>query len=317
MRYTILLSFFLLQLLKGRAQQKIPFLFRFQEKKTAKEIHKHLSHDTLIKTSKANIHIYYSNEPNKPYLLLLHGMGVDAKTNWYRQISYLSKHYNLLVPDLIYFGTSTSEEKNYSVEFQVEQIHELVQTLNLGPKISVMGFSYGGLTAAVYNQFHNAEINKLIIIDGPVKFFSGQMADSLAHVVGVPSMSNIIIPQSISDYKAMKKAVLSSNFPTTKKFKLKLIQYYFTPTLEPRQLEINYLIEHQSTYQNYDYNIGKTPTLLIWGGKDGVVPLSVGKKLHERFPKTTQLLIYKKGKHDSHFSYSKKLNKAVVNFLKN
>ncbi|WP_317896973.1 alpha/beta fold hydrolase [Aurantibacillus circumpalustris] len=317
MRYTFLFSFFLCQLIGLRSQTKIPFLFRKQEEKTTKHIHKYLSHDTLVETSQANIHIYYSNKPNMPYLLLLHGMGIDAKTNWYKQISNLSKHYNLLVPDLIYFGTSTAKENNYSVEFQVEQIHELIKKLNINPKINVMGFSYGGLTAAVYNEFFNAEVNKLIIIDGPVKFFSGQMADSLAHIVGVPSMSNIIIPQTVSEYKAMEKAVLSKKIPTTKKFKRKLIHYYFTPTLEPRQLEINYLIEHQNRYQFYDYNIDKTPTLLIWGAKDGVVPLTVGEKLHEYFPKTTQLLTFKKGKHDSHFRYSKKVNKAVVNFLKN
>lgn len=299
------------------SQTKTPFLFRKQEEKTTKHIHKYLRYDTLIETTKAKIHIYYSNARNKPYLLLLHGMGVDAKTNWYKQISYLSKYYNLLVPDLIYFGGSTAKEDNYSVEFQVEQIHEVIKKLNLNSKINIMGFSYGGLTTAVYNELFPTEINKLVIIDGPVKFFSGQMADSLAVLAGVSSMSNVIIPQTVSDFKGMEKAVMSKKIPITKKLKLKLIRYYFTPTLKSRQLQIIYLTAHQSIYQNYNYNLDKTPTLLIWGGKDGVVPLSVGENLHKRFPGTTQLIIFKKAKHDSHFRYSKKVNKAVVKFLSN
>ena len=55
--------------------------------------------------------------------------------------------------------------------------------------------------------------------------------------------------------------------------------------------------------------------MLIWGAKDGVIPVSVGIKLHNAFPNTTQLIIYPNAKHDAHFSETKKLNRAIVNFL--
>jgi pimeloyl-ACP methyl ester carboxylesterase len=79
---------------------------------------------------------------------------------------------------------------------------------------------------------------------------------------------------------------------------------------------MSYMIEHQLAYQNYNYNLDKTPTLLIWGGKDGVVPPSVGMALNKAFPSTTQLIIFPKAKHDAHFSQTKELNKAVIEFLK-
>lgn len=300
-----------------KAQTKTPFLFRLQEKRVIKHIHKYLPQDTIISTSKAKIHIHYSNVPNKPYLLLLHGMGVDAKTNWYKQVSYLSKDFNLLMPDLVYFGKSVATEDNYSVEFQAGQIREALQKLNIPGQIHVMGFSYGGLTAAVYNQLYSQEVNKLIIIDGPVKFFSTAMADSLALRLGVASMSRVIVPQNSKEFTAMQKAVLSRNIPMTRRFKNKFIRYYFSPTFASRQLQLNYLTKHQSTYQNYDYHLAETPLLLIWGAKDGVVPLSVGTQLHEHHKTTSTLLVFKKAKHDAHFRNSKKLNKAVARFLTN
>ena len=189
--------------------------------------------------------------------------------------------------------------------------------LNVTAKINVMGFSYGGLTTAVYNQLYPAEVNKLVIIDGPVKFFSSHVADSLALVAGVPSMTNIIVPQNLDDFRAMQKAVISKKIPMTRHLKLKIIRYYFSPALKQRQLQLNYLTDHQNIYQDYNYNLDKTSTLLIWGAKDGVVPPSVGEKLHERFPNSTRLIIFKKAKHDSHFRYPKKLNKEVVKFLSN
>ncbi len=79
---------------------------------------------------------------------------------------------------------------------------------------------------------------------------------------------------------------------------------------------MDYLFKRQSIYQAYNYNIDKTSTLLIWGAKDGAVPLSVGQNLHRAFPSTTQLLVFPKAKHDAHFRESKSVNKAVIGFIK-
>ncbi len=298
------------------SQTKMPAMFRWQDRYAKKNMHKYVKGDTLIKTSDATIHIHFNNDPSKPYLLMLHGMGANARTNWGSQVKELSKHYNLILPDLIYFGESTSASNNYSIELQVEQIHEALIKLGITAKVNVMGFSYGGLTAAMYNQLHHDDVLKLIIIDGPVKFYSGQLADSLANLVGVKTIKNVIVPPTIADFDGMKKAVMSQGFPATKKLKRKIIKYFFMPTKLIRDAQMDYLFERQSIYQTYNYNIDKTPTLLIWGEKDGAVPISVGNNLHKAFPNTTQLLVFPKAKHDAHFRERKKVNKAIIQFLK-
>lgn len=317
MRGTSFLFVFLIISTCCLSQAKLPFILRVQQKWVVRHVHAYLHHDTLISTSQAKIHLHYANDPAKPYLLLLHGMGVDAQTNWYKQVAYLSRFYNLLLPDLIYFGKSTSTEENYSVEFQATQIREALRTIGVQSKIPVMGFSYGGLVAATYNQLFPDDVSKLVIIDAPVKFFTMRMADSLTCALGVASMTNIIIPQNMHEFKAMQKAVLSKWYPVTKGLKLKLIRYYFTPTLKSRQQQLLYLSSHEASYRAYDYHLATTPTLLIWGAKDGVIPLAVGKELHARFPESTRLIILKKSKHDGHFRYAKTINKAVAKFLSN
>lgn len=314
---TWLICFTLLSVLTLCGQTATHRLFRMQERIVSRSIQKHLPLDTLISTGQASIHIHYSRQPGKPYLLLLHGMGIDARTNWFRQIPYLSGHFNLLVPDLIFFGRSLSPEKDYSPEFQARQIHQALSLLNIPGEIHVMGFSYGGLTAALYNELYPEEVNRLVIVDGPVKFFSAQTADSLARSAGAAGIAHIIVPRNPSDFKAMQKAVLSKKLWVSRRFQKKIIAHYFLPTLNDRERQLTYLAEHQTHYQALDYQLDITPTLLIWGARDGVVPLSVGERLHQRFPATTQLLILKKGKHDSHFRYFKKVNKTVLNFLTN
>lgn len=313
--YKLIIAVFIFSYSLAISQARVPAMFRWQDKQAKKHVKKYLHHDTLLKTSEATLHISYNNDTSKPYLLLLHGMGANARSNWYKQIKPLSKQFNLIMPDLIYFGESTSSTQNVSVEFQAQQIKEAILKLGITTKINVMGFSYGGLTAAMYNGLFHNQVNKLIIIDGPVKFFSGKMADSLAKCIGVNCMNNVIVPTTIAEFDGMQKAVMSSPFPMTKKIKRKIITHFFEPTKDIRNKQMNYLIDHQATYQNYTYNLDKTPTLLIWGGKDGVVPPSVGVSLNNAYPNTTKLIIYPNAKHDSHFRETKKLNKAVIQFI--
>ena len=316
MKKIFLHLFFVFYFFSFWSQNKTPAIFKWQDKFAKKNIKKYLGNDTIIKTSNANIHISFSNNPKKPYLLMLHGMGANARTNWSSQIKTLSKEFNLILPDLIYFGESTSSSENYSIDFQVEQIREAILKLGINSKLNVMGFSYGGLAAAMYNQLYPSEVIKLIIIDGPVKFYSGKMADSLAHLVGVKNIKNVIVPSTIQEFDGMKEAAISGGFPAPKNFKRKMLNCFFLPTKELRDKQMDYLFERQTIYQNYDYNLDKTQTLLIWGARDGAIPVSVGYNLHQAYPNTTQLLIFPKAKHDVHFRNSKQLNKAVTNFLK-
>ena len=297
------------------AQSKQPWLFRWQDKQARRHLQHYVKQDTLVASSQALLHISYNKEPGKPYLLMLHGMGANARSNWSSQIGPLSKHFNLILPDLIYFGESISASGNFSVEFQAQQIHEALLSLGLADSLHVMGFSYGGLTAAMYNELYQPTVKSLIIIDGPVKFFSARMADSLAAGVGVQGMNNLISPTTPAEFDGMVKAVISSRFPVTKGMKRKIIRHFFSPVKALRDKQMNYLIAHQAQYQAYDYKLAQTRTLLIWGAQDGVIPLSVGRALHEAYPQSTRLLVFPKAKHDAHFKERKALNKAVIAFI--
>jgi pimeloyl-ACP methyl ester carboxylesterase len=313
-----IILFMICCLLEGNciSQNSAPFFFKIQDKQVTKHIRKYLEKDTLIKTSEAIIHVHYSIKKNKPNLVLLHGMGGNGKSNWYNQIKPLSKHFNLIIPDLIYFGESSSSSNDFSVEFQAKQLREVLKQINYADNINMVGFSYGGLTTVMYNEFYPNDVDKIIIIDAPVKFYSSQIADSLAHLAGTDSMHRVIVPTNFKEFKAMKKAVISRVFPVTKRIQTKIINYVFLPTKHLRDKQLNYLIDKQNYYQSLNYNIDSTPTLLLWGKRDGVVPLSVADKINKTYPATTKLVVFKKAKHDAHFRNPKQLNQEIIKFIK-
>ena len=73
------------------AQNKTPPLFRWHNHHLKKYTKKHLQIDTFISTSSAVIHIHYKKDSLKPYLLMFHGMGLNARSNWSAQVKSLSK----------------------------------------------------------------------------------------------------------------------------------------------------------------------------------------------------------------------------------
>ncbi|MBS1651184.1 MAG: alpha/beta hydrolase [Bacteroidetes bacterium] len=277
----------------------------------------YLKHDTLISTSSATIHITYNQNPNKPDLLLLHGLGLNGLSTWKRQVKILSESYNLIIPDLIYFGKSKSFSQNYTVEFQAQQINEALTQLNFFKKMYVAGYSYGGLTAAMFNQIFHEKVEKLIIIAGPVKFYSSLLADSLAKSVGSPNIYHILVPENIKEFDAMRKAMLSKKMFIPRFIKRKIITEHFMKQKADRHKIIDALLNNEKKYQTLNYNLQNTKTLLIWGNRDGVVPLFTGNSIHNAFPLQTQLIILKNIKHDVLFRKSKMVNKYISAFLIN
>ena len=86
----------------------------------------------------------------RPVLVLLHGFGPPATWQWRRQVIPLSRRFRLVVPDLLFFGgSSTSAAARVSEAHQAEAVAKLVAAV-VPPgvaRVSVAGTSYGGFVA--------------------------------------------------------------------------------------------------------------------------------------------------------------------------
>uniref|UniRef100_A0A7N0ULG4 AB hydrolase-1 domain-containing protein n=1 Tax=Kalanchoe fedtschenkoi TaxID=63787 RepID=A0A7N0ULG4_KALFE len=81
--------------------------------------------------------------PTKPNLLLIHGFGSNAMWQWANLICHLAPHFNLYVPDLVFFGGSYTTRPERFESFQAECLMRALRELKVG-KVSVVGMSYGG-----------------------------------------------------------------------------------------------------------------------------------------------------------------------------
>ena len=100
-------------------------------------------------------------------LLFVHGGGGHG--HWWSFLApFFTDHYRVAAPDLSGMGDS-GHRAEYSAEIRAAELGRVIEDAELGPNVTVIGHSFGGLTATRYAQMHGEDIAGLIIADSPIR----------------------------------------------------------------------------------------------------------------------------------------------------
>lgn len=107
------------------------------------------AHPSLLSSSSSA-----SEKQPRPVVVLIHGFGPDPTWQWAAQVGPLSRHFDLVVPTLLFFGASETRAAARSDAFQAAALAALLtgggEHLLPGLErrtVHVAGTSYGGLVA--------------------------------------------------------------------------------------------------------------------------------------------------------------------------
>ena len=143
---------------------------KFNEKKLQKEIEEFEkgSKKLFISTDETTVcwRIWGKGQP----IIFLHG-GYGSWRHWIKQVTYLSKDYQILVPDMPGFGESSDLKSDHTPENISLNLYQTFRKLNISDldNINLVGFSFGGLISGHLSyQFlkKGIELKNLILV-GP------------------------------------------------------------------------------------------------------------------------------------------------------
>lgn len=96
-------------------------------------------------------------------IVFVHGYAGCAET-WELQINRFAREYRVVVPDLRGHGQSDAPYTHYTMSELLDDLDNIVQTLNLPEKFILVGHSFGGSICVEYANRYPERLEKLILI---------------------------------------------------------------------------------------------------------------------------------------------------------
>src|SRR5262245_32422859 len=234
-------------------------------------------------------------------LLILHGeLGVPG---WLQAYELLAEHFTVYVPSLPGFGRSAHPDWIISVRDLAAWVTWFVRDLQLPQPLHVIGCSMGGWIAAEIATVNAALFTKMVLVGAAgLKPEGGEVWDYFVHAPREAFAQAFYDPEHVPEYS----------------------QYYgkvWTPE-EELQVESNREMASRLLWKPYmrSHTLPAllrgiaTPTLLVWGCEDAIVPLNVSTLYQQAIPGATVQIIDRCG-HMPEMEKPTEFVQVVLDFL--
>ena len=205
---------------------------------------------------------YLESGDSKNILVLVHGLGASAE-RWNNVIPNFVKHYHVIVPDLIGFGYSDKPIVDYTPDFFSTFLGKFFDALGIN-RPNVIGSSLGGQIAAEYASAHPNNIEKLILVSP-----SGVMKKS------TPALDAYIMAALYPNEQSAKNAfemMESSGNQVDDRIVRGFIERMQLPNAKLAFMSTVLGLKNSEVITTKLHTI-HSPTLIIWGSKDPVIPI--------------------------------------------
>ncbi|WP_336001178.1 alpha/beta fold hydrolase [Halorientalis halophila] len=229
--------------------------------------------------------VRYSDTGEGRPLLLLHGVGLDARhISWKHAIPRLAADHRVIAPDLPGHGESDKPRIRYTTDYFVDVLSAFVEELGL-TRPSVAGISMGGAIALGYAL--SADVARLALID----------SYGLGEDASWRPMASLALRIPVADQFVWN--AMGVNEGTVRD----ALRGYMTQASEAFVSEVHTVLQDDDcgrtlrSWQRSEFGVYGfrtcyldaleafgTPTLLIHGADDTLLPSSWSERAHERLP---------------------------------
>lgn len=242
--------------------------------------------------------VHYRDQGNAagPPIVMVHGFSANLDA-WEPWVAQLGKDYRIVTLDLPAHGlTTVPAGYAVSTEGQVEVVYQLTQFLHLD-HFALAGNSMGGGMAWRYALVHPDQLSALILVDAagaPTPVTSGKKTSAgpplvfklMSNPLG-RAMLRQINPRPLAE-KGLKQAYVDQSLVTPA-----LVDRYADLALAPghRALLLAGQSQPRTPATADTFKAIHTPTLVLHGEADTVIPMAAGKALADAIP-GAKLILY-------------------------
>lgn len=232
------------------------------------------------------VHLRDEGAKDAPAIILLHGSNADLHT-WQPWGEALQNQYRVIRFDQIGHGlTGPAVDDDYRLASFVDDVGEVADALGL-ERFVLGGNSMGGWIAMGYALEHPERLNGLLLVDAsgaPIQRESGgtPIGFRLAAIPGVRDVLKHLIPRSIFA-RSLAQSVSNQAIVTEAE-----VDRYWELARYPgnRDATRKRFATPRVPFSKDEVAMLDTPTLVMWGDEDALIPLAAGKWYHETLPRS-------------------------------
>ena len=237
----------------------------------------------------------YRMEGSGPALLLLHGIAGSSRT-WRDVIPRLTDRFTVLAPDLMGHGLSEKPVGDYSLGAFASGIRDLLEVLDID-HASVVGQSFGGGVAMQLAYQHPELCDRLVLVD------SGGLGREVNWILrfmtlpGSEYLMPVIFPKFVRDWGDSMFRSINDRGIRLGRIAEMWSAYASLAESENRGAfarTIRAVIDPGGqTVSAMDrlYLASSMPTLIIWGDRDDIIPVSHAYVAHQAIPGSRLVII--------------------------
>ena len=255
-----------------------------------------------------------------PPVVLIHGIG-DSSATWEPIIPALARHHLVIAPDLLGHGRSDKPRADYSVAAYANGVRDLLGVLGI-TRATLVGHSLGGGVAMQFAYQFPDRTERLVLIGsggaGPqvnpvLRAMTLPGATLALHALRLPTMRW----QVGTAVELMR--VLGTALGTDAADMLRVIDALPDATARAAFIRtLRAVVDWRGqvvTMLDRCYLTRGMPTLLVWGGRDAIVPVEHAHRAHEAMP-GSRLEIFPDAGHFPFHSDPQRFVGLVTEFLR-
>ena len=262
----------------------------------------------------------YRTAGSGPPVLLLHGISDDS-ASWLPVMDALAEHHTVVAPDLLGHGESDKPRADYSVAAFSNGMRDLLDVLDID-RVTVVGHSLGGGVAAQLAYQYPERVDRLVLVS------TGGVARDVSPVLRAASaplaelgMWPLLLPGSteVARWALRLLGAVGNDLGRDADEIARVLhgmpdpgrRVAFTRTLRAVVDRRGQLV----TMLDRAYLAQAMPVLLVWGDRDGIIPVAHAHIAHAAMP-ASRLSVYEGAGHFPHHADPDRFVAELTEFVR-
>ena len=251
-------------------------------------------------------------------LLLIHGMAGSSAT-WREVMPALAQRYTVVAPDLPGHGESDKPRQDYSLGAHANALRDLLVAIGVD-RATVVGQSLGGGVALQLAYQYPRHCERLVLVS------SGGLGQEVSWILraltfpGVEFLMPILCPSFVRGAGNTISRGLRRLGLRAPRLEEEWRGYVSLTDSETREAFLRTLravvdIGGQAVSANDRlYLSSLLPTLIVWGQRDGIIPVAHAHEAHRAMP-GSQLVIFEESGHFPHVEEPARFIESLTGFV--